>query len=192
MRVDDDFDLVKQALCGEESAFAILAERHYPRTYRVCYGVLGNVQDAEDCVQETWIKVFGSLASFGGRASFTTWLYRIAMNACYDYIRRHRRVPTEPLDGEAGRACLWPARQVASEEPLPDEWVVQQEFVTIVRAHILRLPPKYARVLWLRDIEGLCYAQIAAIEKIREGTVKSRLFRARAQLGQQLADKELF
>ncbi len=192
MRSDDDVHLVELALSGDASAFETLAERHYPRTYRICFGVLGNPHDAEDCVQDTWIKIFRSLSSFGGRASFSTWLYRIAMNTCYDHLRRHRAHMTWSLDSEPPDGQPGIAHALASEDPLPDERLLIDASAAEIRAHILRLTPKHARVLWLRDIEGLGYAQIAAIEQISEGTVKSRLFRARAQLGRALIDKELF
>ncbi len=192
MQAEDDPILVRQALQGDTQAFERLAERYYPRILRVCQGILGNTQDAEDCVQETFLKVYRSLATYQDKASFYTWLYRIAMNSCYDYLRKNRSGHFLSIEAGMDDDGTSPVFQVADEGPLPDELLEERITLEEIRACILRLPEKGARIVWLRDIEGLSYTQIAAVEQTSEGTVKSRLFRARAQLGRLLSGKELF
>lgn len=192
MQPEDDLNLVNQALQGDSLAFELLAERYYPRVYRICLGVLGNPQDSEDCVQDTFLKVYRSLSTFGERASFYTWLYRIAMNTCYDYVRKNRSGSLVSIEAALDEDSPSPAIQLADGNPLPDDQLETKVSVDEIRSCILRLPEKQARILWLRDIEGLSYTQIASIEKTGEGTVKSRLFRARVQLGRLLSGRELF
>jgi len=188
----DDLFLVRKALLGDPLAFEKLAERYYPRIYRVCLGILGNPQDAEDCVQDTFLKVYRSIATFNDKASFYTWLYRIALNTCYDSLRKNRPGFLLSIDAAMDNDSVSPAMQIADDQPLQDELLEIKVSAEEIRAGILRLPEKAARIVWLRDIEGLSYAQIARIEQTTEGTVKSRLFRARAQLCRILSGRELF
>ena len=192
MQAEDDPRLVSQALHGDPLAFERLAERYYPRIYRVCLGILGNPQDAEDCVQETFLKLYRSMASFNEKASFYTWLYRIALNSCYDYLRKNRPGVVLSIEAAMEDDSGSPVFQLADSGPLPDEILETRLSTDEIRACILQLPEKGARIVWLRDIEGLSYTQIASIEQTNEGTVKSRLFRARAHLGRLLTEKELF
>lgn len=192
MQAEDDALLISKALKGDPLAFESLAERYYPRIYRVCLGILGNTQDAEDCVQETFLKLYRSLGSFNDKASFYTWLYRIALNSCYDYLRKYRSEKLLSIEAAMETEGTSPVFQVADKAPLPDELLETSMNSDVIRSCILKLPEKGARIVWLRDIEGLSYAQIATIERTSEGTVKSRLFRARALLGQLLSGRELF
>ena len=187
-----DSEWIRKAKDGDESAFEQLVLEYYARIYRMALGMLSNPQDAEDCAQETFLKIFRSLHTYNGKASFYTWAYRIGMNTCYDYLRKNRSGNELSLDRPFGETETPLSRNLMDPDPSPEEQTERRWTAEAVRACILELPPRSARIVWLRDIEDMPYARIAEIEGIREGTVKSRLFRGRAQLGKLLEDKELF
>lgn len=186
MPENPDAQTLRRATAGDADAFAVLVDMYAAPIYRVCFSILGNQADAQDCVQETFLKAFCTIASFRQSSAFYTWLYRIAANCCYDVLRRSRRQPArsldEPLETQDGEIHL----ELADADPLPDEALARKETVGTVRAAIAELPDNLRRILVLRDIEDLSYEDIARLEGLRPGTVKSRLFRARLQLAERL------
>lgn len=182
--------VLRRATAGDADAFAVLVDRYAAPIYRVCFSILGNQADAQDCVQETFLKAFCTIATFRQSSAFYTWLYRIAANCCYDVLRRRTRHPMrsldEPEDAPDGEIYL----QLADDRPLPDETLASKETVSQVRAAIAGLPENLRRILVLRDIEDLSYEDIARLEGLRAGTVKSRLFRARLLLAERLRQLE--
>jgi len=183
-------DLLRRAAAGDTDAFAVLVDRYAARIYGVCFSVLGNHADAQDCVQETFLKAFRTMNRFQFASSFYTWLYRIALNNCYDLLRHNQRHLAQSLDEPVQTPDGEQAFQLADDQPLPDVQVESLETVALVRRALSMLPEHLQRIIVLRDLEGLPYDRIAEIEHLREGTVKSRLFRARIQLADRLRQLE--
>jgi RNA polymerase sigma-70 factor (ECF subfamily) len=181
---------LEQAIAGDPDAFAWLMTHYAGRIFGLCYSLLGNRQDAEDCTQEAFIKAYRSLQQYQYKSSFYTWLYRIAVNTCLDLQRKSRHPAAFSLDEvRAGEDSSMPM-QLPDPGPLPDEAAINQELGQMIRAEIARLPDYLRETLVLRDIEGFSYCEIAQLMHISEGTVKSRLFRARAQVMQAVRSQE--
>ncbi|MBP8989309.1 MAG: sigma-70 family RNA polymerase sigma factor [Clostridia bacterium] len=181
---------VERAQAGDPEAFSELVTQYAGRLYSVCYNHVGNRQDAEDCVQETFIKAYRSIGSYNYLASFYTWLYRIAVNTCLDYRRKSARSRTisihEEIKTEEGQITP----QYADHAPLPDEQAEKREVRQMIREEILSLPPPMREIIILRDLEGLSYRELADLLHLSEGTVKSRLSRARQQLMERISKRE--
>ena len=185
-----DADILRKAASGDASAFAPLVDQYSGRLYSVCFNILGNQADAQDSVQETFLKAFRTMHRFQFASTFYTWLYRIAINNCYDLLRRSKlhaaRSLDESIESQNGEQFL----QLPDDRPLPDEILECKETIQAVREELSQLPEPLQRIILLRDIEGLSYGEIAKLEYLREGTVKSRLFRARIQLAERLKVRE--
>lgn len=177
----DDFALVREVREGSEAAFRALVERYQDRIVNLVYRYLGDQDESEDVAQEIFLKVFRKLDSFQFESSFYTWLYRIAVNAAQDRIKRRRRRQAASLDD------LPPVfESTASDAGPADRVVLAQEVVAAVREKVDELPPRYRTVVILREFEGHSYEEISRILKCSIGTVESRLFRARQRLMRKL------
>lgn len=177
-----DEDLVAAFVRGDEAAFDRLVERHRRWVYGLCYRYFGDAADAEDAAQNTFVAVLRRAETFAGAARFSTWLYRVAMNACNDLARaRDRRPRTVPLPdgGTPGEP----------DGDLPDvaDVLANRELGLELEAALRRLDPDHARTVVLCDVHGLGQAEVAARQGVAVGTVKSRLHRARARLAEELA-----
>ncbi|MEJ2869061.1 RNA polymerase sigma factor [Actinomycetospora sp. OC33-EN08] len=161
--------LVGRARDGDPAAYEELIRRHRDRIYRIALRITGDTADADDVTQEVVIQLWTALAGFAGTSAFTTWLYRVVVNRSLDHRRRHRPQP-EPREADLA--------PVAG----PERSVVAGEAVRAGLAAIARLPENQRVPLVLCQIEGLSYAQAAAITKTSEATVRGRLARARATL----------
>lgn len=165
-------DLVRRAKDGDIEAFAELFLIYKDRIYNFIYGMTGNDQDAEDLTQETFLKAFTGIKDFSFRSSFSTWLYRIAINTCLDKIRKER------LD----------SKKLLPEVPETGDFEVEErgEISRKVQEALSSLPPGYRAVLILREVEGLSYKEIGRSLGIPVGTVRSSLHRAREMLRRRL------
>ena len=181
-------DLVERAKAGDRPAFARLVSEYQDKIHGYVYRMLGDAEEAEDVAQETFLRAFQSLPSFRGAASFHTWLYRIASNLSIDIARRNRRQndgtisldePLESDDGDYGR-------EIADESVGPEQLSARREVQELVRGAIGDLPEKLQTVVVLYELQGESYEDIAEILGCPLGTVKSRLFNARAQLKDKL------
>src|SRR5258708_1767250 len=148
--------------------------------------MIGNRAEAEELAQEVFVQVFKAIGSFRGESKLSTWIYRIAVNLSKNrskYLRARHTGQQEQLDGLEEKGALAEATG-ASVAPIerPDEAAAGPQLQRIVRAAILELEPTFRECLVLRDIEDLSYEEIEAITGLPEGTVKSRIHRARAQL----------
>jgi RNA polymerase sigma-70 factor, ECF subfamily len=179
-----------QARKGDPEAFAMLVECYSPRLFNVCFTYLANRQDAEDCVQETLIKAYRGLADYSGRSTFYTWVYRIAINTCLDYRRKNKRNPSLSLDEAIETDDSQVFQQVPDRRPLPDELAETAELTRLIRQEIANLPDYLKDIIILRDLEGLSYQELSDILHLSEGTVKSRLSRARRQLMELIRKRE--
>jgi RNA polymerase sigma-70 factor, ECF subfamily len=163
----EDHLLIQRFLAGEEPAFERLVERYYQRIDRVAQQVVRHPMAAEDITQEVFLRAYRALPRFRGEASFYSWLYRITINLCLNYLRRqaHQEVPTAQ-DSE-----------IAAFPVVNDPSVVleAQERERTIRHAIDALPAHYRIAIILRDLEGLSYQEIADVLSIPLGTVKSRI-----------------
>ena len=174
--------LVRRAAAGEEDAFEQLVVRYQKNIYNLTLRMSGNPEDAYDLAQEAFLRAWRSLSSFQFEASFSTWLYRLATNLCIDFLRRQRRGKTIPLqfeeDDEAQELPL------PDPKPGPEEQAILTEDRQAMTDALSALEPAYRMALTMRVIDGLSYQEIAAALEVREGTVKSRIARAREKMRQ--------
>jgi RNA polymerase sigma-70 factor (ECF subfamily) len=181
--------LVERAKAQDEAAFEQIMNLYADRLYSYILRMVGNATDAEDLVQETFLRAYQGLPNFDGRASLGTWLYRIATNLCIDHQRRRaRRVPTVSYSGqedEDGEPAEWDFPDHQTPNPL--QAVLNRELEAVVEDAIGKLSPKLRTVLLLYDVEELSYEEIARVLHIPIGTVKSRLNHARAQIQKAVA-----
>lgn len=172
--------LIRKCCEGDRISFDVLVGRYAPRVYNIAFRITGHSQDAEDAAQEAFVRVFRSMKKFRFQCEFSTWLYRIAVNAALDELKRRKRRPAAfsslQQDDEDG------GPEFEANGPDPQEALQgRQRQAVIVRA-MNALPPHYRLVLTLYDIQGHSYQEIAEITDTPVGTVKSRLNRARLAL----------
>jgi RNA polymerase sigma-70 factor (ECF subfamily) len=167
---DEDFTLIRSFINGEESTFKILVLKHKEKVRNLVFLTLGDTEFVDDISQDVFISVYHKLNEFRFESKFTTWLYRITVNKCRDYLRKKRVrsifVPIKDSDSEYGTG------------PFSEDVDIPQ----LVRSSIEKLPEKLKIPLVLRDIDGLSYKEIADKLGIEVGTIKSRIFRARESL----------
>lgn len=179
----DDRQLVTLAQNGDPEAFAQLVGRYQKMVYNLALGKTGSHHDAEEVTQTAFLKAWQSIRSFQGKAAFSSWLYRLTANAAIDLLRQ-RRGPALSLD-DPGLPPL------AGRDPGPEEASLAAERRRLLWQAIDRLPEAQRTPLILREMEGLSYREIAQVLELEEGTVKSRLARARLLLRQLLAENGL-
>jgi RNA polymerase sigma-70 factor (ECF subfamily) len=167
-----DTDLITRFRSGDPQAFADLVARHERRVYNLAYRMLGRAEDARDATQDAFVSCYRNLARFRGDAAFGTWLHRIAVNACYDVLRKR---PPDPVE-------LTEATAVADPGDVAERAVAALD----VQRALLAVPPEFRAALIMHDIQGLPYEDIAVALGVPTGTVKSRLHRGRVALGQAL------
>lgn len=177
--------LIKQAIAGDQKAYQELFESHKQAIFHIIVKIVRNTEEAQDLVQETFIKAFGSLKSYNPTYRFTTWLYKIAANSSIDYIRK-RKLQTysldQPLDTKDGQVNI----EVADMSYHPErDFSAKQQNVSITEA-IESLPDKYREVIIKRHQEDKSYEEIAQLLHVPVGTVKARIFRARELLKKRL------
>ena len=168
----DDRALVEAFAAGRSEAFDWLVERHRRSVYQLCYRFVHNHEDASDLTQDIFVRAFRGLGSFKRDAAFTTWLYRIGVNACLNRVAV-KRPATEPIDA---------ALHVDRREPDPLEQVVRAERAAELRAAIARLPPKQQATLVLRVYQELTHEEIAQVLNSSVGAVKANFFHALGNL----------
>src|SRR5207249_117931 len=171
-------------------AFGLLVERWRKRIYNLCFRMTGNVHTAEDLTQEVFVRIFDRRRSFDPSHRFSSWLWRIALNLCYDELRRLQRRHEFSLDadddtGEGTRTV----RLEVIDPSTPHARVQQQEEAELVRAALLQLPEIYRTVLVLRHYENLKLREIAEVLEIPDGTVNSRMAEGLARLTKLLEPK---
>lgn len=166
----DDARLVERARGGDAGAFETLYRRHAGRVHAVCRRITGDPTRAEDAVQEVFVRLWRSLGSFGGRSAFSTWLYRMAVNAAIDQVRaetrrRGREIAEDDVDG---------LDRIAAAGPRPESWDLEEA--------IDALPPGARIAFVLHDVEGYRHEEIAEMTGMASGTSRAHLHRARRLL----------
>ncbi|OYT75562.1 MAG: RNA polymerase subunit sigma-24 [Armatimonadetes bacterium JP3_11] len=180
--------LIERAQARDEAAFEQIMNLYADRLYNYIVRLVGNPTDAEDLLQEVFLRAYQGLPNFDGRASLSTWLYRIATNLCIDHQRkRARRVQTvsyHDVEDEDGEPSEWELPDTQTPDPL--DAALTRELQQVVEQAISTLSPKLRTVLLLYDVENLSYEEIARVLKVPIGTVKSRLNHARGQIQKQV------
>lgn len=162
-------DLLAACRRRDLCAFEQLYLTHAPRLKSIAYRMTGNRQDAEDAVQETFLKLYRAIEGFQAQSSVGTWLCRIVINACYDIARKRQREAEPPDEGQPG-----PAQQLPLKAALDDA--------------LRRINPRYRMVFLLFEVEGLRHSEIASILEVPEGTSKAWLFEAKKELKRLLSE----
>jgi RNA polymerase sigma-70 factor (ECF subfamily) len=182
---EDDLLVVDQVISGDRRAFESLVRRHEQRVFRVTLAVLGNVEDAEEAMQDTFVKAYRHIEQFRGDSRFTTWLTRIAVNEALQ--KRKARKNLVSLDEVAETEVkVLPHRSQQWHED-PEKLYGKQEVRTMVEDAIRSLPPIYREAFVLRDVEGLRAEEAAEILGLTLPAIKSRLLRARLLMREALA-----
>lgn len=182
----EDAALVRRFVAGDESAFEEIVHRHRGKIFGIVHAMLHNRADAEEVVQDTFIRAHRGLARFRGDSSLATWLHHVAVNLArnrYWYFHRRKRHKTVSLDctlSDDSTATF--GDTLPSEEAAPSREVVTQEFAELVTACMDQLPPHQREILGMRNVLNRSYEEISAALGIEVGTVKSRIARARGQL----------
>jgi RNA polymerase sigma-70 factor (ECF subfamily) len=177
----DDAALVARAQGGDTGAFDALVERYADKVHRLTYKVLRHEEDAEDALQDAFLSAYRNLPRFKGESTFSTWLYRVAMNAALMRLRKRREGMVsieQPSDREDSRVTL----QLADWAKTPPDSVVNDELRQALERAVDLLPEELSKVFLLREVEGLSNGEVADILELSVPAVKSRLHRARVAL----------
>ena len=166
--------LAEKARNGDTEAFSMLIESHERFVFNIAYRMLGNLEDAKDISQEVFIKAFKNFIYYDERASFATWIYRIAVNTCIDYIRKKKKENNVSFD-------VFPEGEKVAPSNLEEEFISKEGTEEILKA-VMALDEDFKAVIVLHDMEGMEYKEISDILGCPIGTVKSRLSRARLKL----------
>jgi RNA polymerase sigma-70 factor, ECF subfamily len=179
-----DEDVVARVLGGEKRLFEVLMRRYNQRLFRVARSVLRDDAEAEDVMQQAFVEAFTHLGQFEGRASFSTWLTKIALHEALARLRRrgrqHRR------DDHAREEDM---EKLVSADPNPEQQMLSGQLRALLEAAVDALPQRYRSVFVLREVEGLSTAESAQCLGVRPDVVKTRLLRARALLREELAER---
>jgi len=184
-RTLSDLEIVRKVLEGERELFEILMRRHNQRLYRVARSVLNNDTEAEDVLQESYLRAFTKLQQFQGKSQLSTWLSKIVLYESLARLRKKRRIvdvgALTDLEAKMG---------TPAQNETPQDTVLRAEATKIMENAISSLPRKYRAVIMMREVEGLNVSETAENLGLTEQTVKTRLFRAHTMLRKQIG-KEL-
>ena len=185
----DEKELLEKAKAGDVESFEILIQAVRQKAYQIALSYLKNQEDAEDALQDSLLKIYRGLSRFQETSRFSTWVYRVVVNTCLDHIKKNKRQKDRILSfsGEDREENPFDAVSMLRDESAePERHMLQKEKTQIILACLERIAPSLREVVLLRDVQGFSYGEIAQILDISEGTVKSRLSRARQ------AVKEMF
>ncbi len=190
---DNERLLLEKAKSGDVAAFESLIQGCQKKVFNIALRMLENKDDAFEVSQEVFIKIFRSLSNFKGNSSFSTWVYKITVNICLDEIRKRKNARVLSLDETVKYKDSEVQLQIQDDGPTPDIEAEKNEIKRVVNNAIKDLNEEHRMVIILRDIQGFSYEEISQMTSCPEGTVKSRLNRARQSLKEILkSKKELF
>jgi len=185
--ITEELQLVHAAKGGDLEAFSQLVTRYDRNIFRIAQHITHNEEDAQDVVQDAFLKAYTNLAQFQENSKFYTWLVRIAVNEALMKLRKRRNDRTVSLDEDVETEEGSMPREVADWSPNPEQLYGQSELGDILKKTIQGLPPGFRTVFVLRDVEGLSTEETAEMLDLSVPAVKSRLLRARLQLRERLA-----
>jgi len=178
-----DEELVQKAQQDDERAFGSLVERYEAKVYSLAMKMLRNPEDAEDVLQDTFLRAYRGIKSFQGNSTFSTWIYRITANSALMRLRK-KKLPTVSIDDADERET---PINIADWSPGPVEQLLTKETQQAMDEAIEALPPEFKQVFILRDVEELSNSEVAEILDLSVAAVKSRLHRARLKVRNRLA-----
>jgi RNA polymerase sigma-70 factor (ECF subfamily) len=178
-----DEELVKRAQADDERAFGELVTRYESKVYSLAMKMLRNPEDAEDVLQDTFLRAYRGIKSFKGNSTFSTWIYRITANSALMRLRKKQLPQVSIEDSDEREAPI----SIADWAPGPAEQLLNQEMQKTMDEAIESLPPEFRQVFILRDVEELSNADVAEILDLSVAAVKSRLHRARLKVRNRLA-----
>ena len=181
----DEKAIIEKVLAGDSNAFGELVEAYQDKVYNLALRMCGNADDAFDLSQEAFFRAWRGLSGFQFESAFSTWLFRLSSNVCLDWLRAKKRRPTvslTTLDDEGEETQL----DVPDPGKSPEELLLAAEDRSALTKALNELPVEYRQILTLRAIDDLSYTEIAEVLHLREGTVKSRISRARLALRKKL------
>lgn len=179
---DEEKSIIARVLAGDTEAFEALVLENQKQVYNLALRMTGSEEDANDIAQEAFIRAFRSLASFRGDSKFSVWLYRLTSNICLDFLRSRRRKKTVSMSWFAADDDEPAELEIPDERFSPHTELERRELRSAIQRALARLPDDMREVLLLREVGGLSYDEIAVSLSLEEGTVKSRIFRARKKL----------
>ncbi|MGI5935315.1 MAG: RNA polymerase sigma factor [Oscillospiraceae bacterium] len=181
MTRNEEMNIIKRVLAGETELFEKLVLANQTGVYNLALRMVGNEEDAFDMAQEAFLRAYNSLDKFRGDSKFSVWLYRLTTNICIDFLRRRKRRQTVSItyisDDDENEEMEIPDQRFSPETELE-----RKELIAAVERGLQQLPHDYKQILILREINGLSYEEIGQVLSLGEGTVKSRIFRARKKL----------
>lgn len=177
-----DEKLIERSLTGDESAFESLVQKYHKRIISIVYQIIGNKQEAEDVAQEVFIKVFYKLKDFNPEYPFYAWLYRIAINRCYDYLRAKKRARMKSFSELSVKEIKTINTLYEQKNDGEISAYDREDINEIINKLIMSLKPKERAVIVMRDVENLAYKEIAQILKCSELAARIKLSRARKKL----------
>jgi RNA polymerase sigma-70 factor (ECF subfamily) len=184
--VDDEVELVDKARKGDAASFSVLLRRYEGKIFRLAMNITQNREDAEDVLQEAFLKAYEHLDQFQGNSRFYTWIVRIAVNQALMKLRKRRSDRAVSLDEQIDTGEDTVVREIAAWDPDPEQRFSQVELNQILTGAIEDLEPIYRTVFTLRDVDGLSTEETAEALDLTVPAVKSRLLRARLQLRDKL------
>lgn len=176
-RSQEDRDLIRRYLAGDAAAFDTLMQAHEDRVFSICLRMLRNRDAALDASQDVFLTLFRKADRYNEQAAFSTWLYRVTVNVCYDHLRRNKRKRTEPLP-----------EHVDPHDPSSGDALRAVELRPTIEEALRALAPEFRAAVVLVDLEGMSLSGAADTLEVPIGTVKSRVFRARRQLAEELGN----
>jgi len=183
---DVDQQLVERVQRGDKHAFDLLVSKYQRRLSRLISRFVRDSAEAEDVTQEAFIKAYRALASFRGESAFYTWLYRIGINTAKNHLLSNKRRAPTSTAFDAEEAESFEDAGLLREVNTPENELMSKQVVGVVQASLQQLPEDLRSALTLREIEGLSYEEIASVMNCPVGTVRSRIFRAREAVAENL------
>ena len=178
-----DEEIARRVLAGETALYEVLMRRHNQRLFRVAYGILGDSDEAEDVMQDAYVKAYASLHQFEGRAQFSTWLVKIAVYEAFHRLNKRKRVEPLPINSPQEKEAMESMRSSTRD---PGEECLRREAISFLEQAIDALPDMYRAVFMCREVEEMSTAETANCLDLTEETVKVRLHRARQMLQNEL------
>jgi RNA polymerase sigma-70 factor (ECF subfamily) len=180
---DSDLHLITAFRAGSDEAFDRLYVRYQDYVYNVCLGILAHPDDARDCAQETFLRVYRKVGEFRAQAAFSTWLYRVTVNVCVGHLRKRPRTAAASLEDEN-------VREIADDGPEPWTGLEREVDEGVVREIVAELPPDYRMVLVLRYFQNLSYEEMVQALGYTLAQVKVKLHRARRAFARKWVARE--